>query len=54
MIKIPNFRLDGKKALVVGASSGIGKACAIALAHYGAKVTIVARRADKLNFRSVK
>ena len=28
----PSFRLDGKRALVTGASSGIGQACAAALA----------------------
>ena len=44
----PSFRLDGKKALVTGASSGIGQACAIAMAEAGAEVFAVARRADKL------
>lgn len=44
----PSFRLDGKSILVTGASSGIGQACAIALAEAGATVTAVARRADKL------
>ena len=48
MIKTPSFRLDGKRALVVGASSGIGQACAIALAEYGAEVTVAARRKEKL------
>ncbi len=46
--KTPSFRLDGKRALVAGASSGIGEACAVALAEAGAEVTIAARRADKL------
>ena len=32
------FRLDGKTALVLGAASGIGKACAEALAALGATV----------------
>ncbi|MDW4499322.1 SDR family oxidoreductase [Sulfitobacter sp. D35] len=44
----PSFRLDGKRALVAGASSGIGEACAVALAEAGAEVTLAARRADKL------
>lgn len=44
----PSFRLDGKRALVAGASSGIGLACAVALAEQGATVTLAARRASKL------
>ena len=46
--RTPSFRLDGKRALVAGASSGIGLACATALAEAGAEVTLAARRADKL------
>ncbi|MCL6285147.1 SDR family oxidoreductase [Ruegeria sp. 2012CJ41-6] len=45
----PSFRLDGKRALVAGASSGIGLACATALASHGAEVTLAARSEDKLN-----
>ncbi len=45
----PSLRLDGKHALVAGASSGIGAACAVALGAAGAKVTIAARRLDKLD-----
>ena len=44
----PSFRLDGKRALVTGASSGIGQACAIAMAEAGADVVAIARRADNL------
>lgn len=46
--RTPSFRLDGRHALVAGASSGIGEACAVALAEAGAHVTIAARRVDKL------
>ena len=48
MPKTPSFRLDGKRALVTGASSGIGQACAIALGEAGAHVVAAARRVDKL------
>jgi|TARA_Y100000385_G_scaffold198536_1_gene205567 NAD(P)-dependent dehydrogenase (short-subunit alcohol dehydrogenase family) len=47
--KTPSFRLDGKRALVAGASSGIGLACAVALGEAGAEVTLAARRVDTLN-----
>lgn len=45
---MPSFRLDGRKALVTGASSGIGLGCAAALAGAGAALTIAARGHDKL------
>jgi|TARA_B110000914_G_C15420380_1_gene426263 NAD(P)-dependent dehydrogenase (short-subunit alcohol dehydrogenase family) len=44
----PSFNLTGKRALVTGASSGIGLALAAALAQAGAKVTVAARREDQL------
>ena len=44
----PSFNLSGKRALVTGASSGIGLALAAALAQAGAKVTVAARREDQL------
>ncbi|MFW5834671.1 MAG: SDR family NAD(P)-dependent oxidoreductase, partial [Pseudomonadota bacterium] len=40
---LPSFRLDGRRALVTGASSGIGLGAAVALAESGAHVTLVAR-----------
>ena len=46
--KTPSFRLDGKRALVTGASSGIGMGAAVALAEAGAEVTLVARRMAEL------
>lgn len=42
-------QLQGKTALVTGASQGIGRACALALAAAGARVALAARNEDKLN-----
>mgnify|MGYP001823728737 FL=1 len=44
----PSFRLDGRSALVTGASSGIGLAAAVALAEAGAHVVMAARGLEKL------
>ncbi|MBY6136663.1 SDR family oxidoreductase [Nocardioides marinus] len=44
----PSFSLEGKNALIAGASSGIGMACAVALAEHGAEVTLAARRTEAL------
>ena len=40
--------IEGKVAIITGASSGIGYATALALSKAGAKVAIGARRTDKL------
>jgi len=40
--------IEGKVAIITGASSGIGYATAVALSKAGAKVAIGARRTDKL------
>ncbi len=41
--------LTGKRAILTGASSGIGLALAAALAKAGVRLALAARRADKLN-----
>ena len=43
-----NHRLDGRTALVTGASLGLGRAMATAFYQAGAKVALLARRADPL------
>ena len=43
------MNLQGKVAIVTGASSGIGEATALMLAKEGVKVTIAARRAERLD-----
>jgi NAD(P)-dependent dehydrogenase (short-subunit alcohol dehydrogenase family) len=43
-----NSRLKDKIAIITGAGSGIGRACAIALAREGSKVALVGRRKDRL------
>lgn len=46
---LSQFRLDGKVAVVTGASSGLGVRFARVLHAVGAKVVVAARRADRLD-----
>jgi NAD(P)-dependent dehydrogenase (short-subunit alcohol dehydrogenase family) len=48
MTLLDRFRLDGKVAVVTGASSGLGVAFAQALAESGADVALGARRVERL------
>ncbi len=45
---IGSYTLAGRRALVVGASSGIGREVVLAAARAGAKVALAARRYDRL------
>lgn len=47
-METPSFRLDGKVAVVTGASMGIGYGLAKALAGAGARVAVAARHVDRL------
>ena len=44
-----DLRISGKVALVTGASSGLGEACALALASEGVRIAVAARRKDELD-----
>ncbi len=45
---------ENKVALVTGATSGIGRACAVAFAHAGAKISITGRREEGLKETAMK
>ena len=46
--ELPSFRLDGRLAIVTGASQGIGRAFALAYSRAGAEVVLVSRGREKL------
>ncbi|MEV6175212.1 glucose 1-dehydrogenase [Streptomyces sp. NPDC051954] len=46
---LDRFRLDGRVAVITGASSGLGAGFALALAEAGADVVLAARRTDRLH-----
>lgn len=47
-MSLPSLRLDGRRALVTGASSGLGQHFADTLARSGAEVVLAARRTDRI------
>ena len=46
--ELPSFRLDGRLAVITGASDGIGRAFALAYARSGAEVVLVSRTPERL------
>jgi NAD(P)-dependent dehydrogenase (short-subunit alcohol dehydrogenase family) len=54
MSVLERFRLDGRVAIVTGASSGLGVSIALALAEAGAGLVLAARRADRLEETKAK
>ena len=49
MSVLDRFRLDGRRAVVTGASRGLGRGMALALAEAGADVVITGRTAETLD-----
>jgi NAD(P)-dependent dehydrogenase (short-subunit alcohol dehydrogenase family) len=54
MSRLDRFRLDGKVAIVTGASSGLGVDFALGLAEAGADIVVAARRVEKLEETKVR
>ena len=48
MIDLKQFSLEGKVAVVTGASRGIGRATALAFASAGADIVLSSRKIDEL------
>jgi NAD(P)-dependent dehydrogenase (short-subunit alcohol dehydrogenase family) len=46
--QLPSFRLDGRLAVITGASDGIGRTFALAYARSGAEIVLVSRTQEKL------
>jgi 2-deoxy-D-gluconate 3-dehydrogenase len=46
--ELPSFRLDGRLAIITGASDGIGRTFALAYSRSGAEVVLVSRTREKL------
>jgi NAD(P)-dependent dehydrogenase (short-subunit alcohol dehydrogenase family) len=46
--ELPSFRLDGRLAVITGASEGIGRAFALGYSRSGAEVVLVSRTREKL------
>ena len=51
---VDQFRVDGRLAVVTGASRGLGQGCALALAGAGADVAVVSRNEDDLKAVAVQ
>ena len=49
MKTLPEFSIEGKKAIVTGPGRGIGKAIALTLAEAGVDVCVAARSRDELD-----